>query len=679
MHDRFTSDEPRVHDRYSPEAPFYEPLSDEEPPIRVAPTQEPDSPAVLPERIAGASQRRSHPRRDRAPRATSSRSRADLGRFPVLALVSALGLVISALADGLGRQDVSIAYPLFWVGLCVVAVPLIVRLVLAGASGAERLALATTLGFNLYLVKYLQYPTAFSNYDELLHWPTAQTISTTHHLFHPNTLFPVSATFPGLEIITTALSAVAGMPIFAAAMIVTGAARILLVLSLFFLAQRLTHSQRVAGIVVAVYASNPHFLLFDASFSYESLALPLAAFAVSLALLRDKLSRPLRLRLTLIAIIALGALTITHHVTSYLMVAFFAVWTAIDLFLRLRAKSQRRRVSPAPLFAWAGVFAGAWLLLAAPIVLPYLATTLLNSTRSVLTLLSGGPALSRPLFTDYAGAAQPLWEQLSALAATLVLVLAIPAGLLVIWQQFRRQSLMVAFALSAATFPFSLAAHFTPIAGEFAVRATAFLFVPIGVLLGILIIDGSLRWRTPTYTLGLALLMVLLFVGNVNSGAGPDWLRLPGPYLVSASSRSIDPESVGAAMWTNDVLGTGHRMVADRMNEALMADYGDQRIVARQIDNQLEMSQIYFAPSLGAGEQTLLQQGGVQYLVVDLRLASGLPREGVYFDPTESDAYEHKTPIPLAALQKFDAIASVDRIFDSGNIIMYDVSPLAHG
>jgi Gpi18-like mannosyltransferase len=51
-----------------------------------------------------------------------------------------------------------------------------------------------------------------------------------------------------------------------------------MILSLFLFYEQVTRSSRMAGMATLIYMANPHFLFFDAIYSYETLALPLALF-----------------------------------------------------------------------------------------------------------------------------------------------------------------------------------------------------------------------------------------------------------------------------------------------------------------------------------------------------------------------------------------------------------------
>src|SRR5205085_10220088 len=146
--------------------------------------------------------------------------------------------------------------------------------------------------------------------------------------FTRNTLLPASPFYPGLEIMTNALSTVSRLSIFQAGMIVIGIARLVMILSLFLLYEQITKSARIAGIATILYMANPHFLFFDADFSYESLALPIATFML-FAMARHETLNNHRRGIILIAWIALSAVVVTHHVTDYFFEGLLILWVVM--------------------------------------------------------------------------------------------------------------------------------------------------------------------------------------------------------------------------------------------------------------------------------------------------------------------------------------------------------------
>ena len=105
--------------------------------------------------------------------------------------------------------------------------------------------------------------------------------------------------------------------------------------------------------------------------------------------------------------------------------------------------------------------------------------------------------------------------------------------------------------------------------------------------------------------------------------------------------------------------------------------YGDQRIVSTIADT-IDVSPVFLSSQLGHNEVSILRDARVRYLIVDLRLAQSLPLLGYYYEQSEADAYKHTIPVSLQALTKFNAIPQINRVFDSGNIVIYNVGGLTN-
>ncbi|HEX5689188.1 MAG TPA: hypothetical protein VFX76_04265, partial [Roseiflexaceae bacterium] len=155
----------------------------------------------------------------------------------------------------------------------------------------------------------------------------------------------------------------------------------------------------------------------------------------------------------------------------------------------------------------------------------------------------------------------------------------------------------------------------------------------------------------------------------------PPWARMPGPYLPAADMRSIDAQGLLAADWMRTAFGPGNRLVTDRTNRLLMGAYAGQRPVT-SFSDKLRTWKIFFAPALGPEERLIMARGRVHYLVVDRRLSDSLPATGAYFERSELEGDRHDTAIEPAALAKFDGMPEVGRLFDSGDIVIYDVARL---
>lgn len=599
---------------------------------------------------------------------TSSMS---LGWAPALSVVIGAGLVLLAFAYGAGRGSSAWAPLLFWSALALIYTPSALRLLKRSASRSERIGILLVLGLGLYLVKVLNSPIYFTFYDEFAHWRAVTNIVATHHLFQANPLLPVTSFFFGLHNITVSLIQVAGLDAYTAGIVVIGTARIVVILALFLLFEAVSRSSYIAGLGVLIYMCSPIFVFFDAQFGYESLALPLTIFALTLMALRADAKDEEDLFFNILFLITLATLVVTHHLTGYLFALFLGVLLLIQRFTRRHGVKEV--ASPITLFI---VLTVSWLIYIATVIVGYISPHILNTVGDVMRLVNGDLA-PRSLFSNNVGSHSPLWDRIVGIGAVLLILLALPAGLIALWRKYRDRSLALTFGLIALAFPVSLGLRFIPRATEISMRLSGTLFLGIG-LIGALAVASMHRGRFGGRmgALLIATGLSITFFGGIIAGFSP-LSRIPGPYLVAADSRSVELRGIAAARWAAEVLGPGRRIVADRTNRQLIGAYGQQSTVSRLADGVYIVG-IYYEPSLSPKARNLLRQGNVEYVVIDWRLSTSMPVVNGYVEGREP-IWERRPlrPLEREALAKFEAVEGVSRLYDNGDIVIYDVKALS--
>lgn len=603
-------------------------------------------------------------------------SGANWGRLPELSVVGALGLLLVAAADTIARNGVGWSVAVFWGGLLLIIAPSLARQASANVSRSERIGLVLLVGFGLYLVKILHSPLAFTLSDELQHWRTANEILRAGRLFQENPILPVSPYYPGLESVADAFINLSGLTIFGAGIVVIGVARLVLMLSLYLLYEQISRSPQVAGIAAILYVGNPSFVFFNGMFSYESFALSLAVLTLAaMAYQRaDRYNRHLR-GFKWIAVLGVGAVVITHHITSYVLAAFLLLWTAtfygVAFYNRFRGRGKAIQLNPSGATLLAVVGNLAWIVFAAALTVEYLSPAILKAIKELIQFIAG-EAAGRELFRSGSGNVAPLWERLTGFASVGLILLGLPLGALQVWQRYREKALALAMLGGALAYPVTLALRMTKAGAESAQRTSPFLFVAIVFVLAVGVVElwlfrRSNGKRTAVFVAGA----VIIIAGGLIVG-WPTWGRLPGPYMVGADTRSIEQQGISAAEWARDYLGPGNRMIADRTNRLLMGTYGGQFMV------KVGKSGIIFFTGFGPDESGFVRDGDVHYVVFDRRISQQLPEIGIYVDNSEPDARNHKTPVDPQAFKKFDGLPKVGRLFDSGDILIYDVGVFRH-
>ena len=611
-----------------------------------------------------------------APR--SSRTSVDVKNpwrpLSTVALIGALGLLIISLAFGAGRsgQDGSAVTAAYWVGQLLIVAPIGGRLLSQRPPPLrESMGLVGLLVVIEYAVKICYSPIAFTFPDELQHWRSTQDILQTGRLFTYNFSLPISPHYPGLENVTAALSSVTGLSVFTSGVLVIGTAHLLLAALLYALFYTISGSTRVAGIACLIYAMSPHFAFFDSMFIYQSVALPflvLAMFAV-LHLTRPSGSRETRVRAGwwVALVLSLLTVTITHHITSYMLTALLALLTAVSIF---QAGWRAARVPGLALAMTAGATA-VWLAFAAPTTLSYFRPAI---TRLAESLTGGLSQHSSGANAQPSLPAGPLWDRVLVLILVTSIGALLPYGALRIWRAGRRDIFPMTLLVASMSYYFVLLVRLVASDGvELAGRALTFVFIPVAyvVAIGVVHLMSRPKFSAPRgrtlelLTVGLA---VTMFGGGIAGGWPPYWERLPGPYQVGGFERSVSPQGIAAAHWALTSLGRGQRFGVDIGNAALLATYGQQ-------DALRNAASLYYSDSLGPTERAYLTSSALRYLFVDRRLAQSLPVSGNYFQ-VEVKGSQAKRPIPLRNLDKYDGMQGVSRVYDSGDIVIYDLRGL---
>ncbi len=622
-------------------------------------------------------------------------SAARWGWFPALVLLDSCGLLIVSLGYTLNRMNVDWAVGLYWLSLLIIFVPTAYRLLSTSIARRERIGLIVALGLSLYLVKILHSPLDFTFYDEFLHWNTANHILSTAHLFVPNPLLPVSSLYPGLEVITTALSNLSGFSVVTSGVIILGIARIGFMLGLYLFYERISSSPQIGGIAALLYTANSNFLFFDSQFSYESLSLPIAITVLFLVAYSTNKATGKYLQHLLLILPLVFVVAFTHHLTSYVLVGILFLWAIVALLKNYKS-GEWIKVGIVSVLAL-GITLG-WSVYVGSTTSDYLGPVIRNSISEISGLILDENS-GRVLFQGTNGQSSPLLERIVAIAAVGFILIILPfgifeivrspfqqsplgkkvtllrSGLLQAWQRYRSNSAAFAFAIIVLFHPIMQSFRLTSAGWEIANRSSEFIFWAIAFVATIGFFSlRSTAFIRPIWKGAFVVWASIVFIGGTISG-WPPWARLPGAYLVSADTQSIEPQGIAASEWMSQFLKPESIISSDRINSLLLAIYGHQRPVTHLADKTY-LASVFFSPTFGNSERELINRVNVDYLVVDERLSTNLPLVGVYFEAGEPRDKEDDTPMSLAALEKFRNVNNISQPFDDGSIKIYDVSAI---
>lgn len=585
------------------------------------------------------------------------------------------GLLCVSAAYGLAWIDEETAGWLRWFGLTVIFVAAVTRLTMMNVPRAERIGIVIWAGIVFYLVKIFYSPLAFKFADELQHWRTTDIILETGELFTFNPMLPVSPYYPALQNLTVALSSLSGLSITVSGMIVVGIIRIIYIGGMYLFFERVSHNSQIASLGTLIYMTNPHFQFLNSMFTYQAMGLAMIGFAFATYTLWLYEGRPGAS--SLVALLALFGVTVSHHVSSYMHVAYLMFWVVVATFTR-----QKGRDFWIPVFLAVVALIGSftWTTRVATPTAAYLSAPIERVQERVFQLIE------RPAEEEDTDEPVALEEDeefslpFSSLATLLIALQAVgwialltPIGAYMVWMEssFRNAPAMT-LGLVGVGYYASILLRFGPDGAELAGRSWPFLFIGVGFTLAYgFVRTFFITQQGRIYAQSVCVMILsLIFVGGMQSSWPPGWARLPGPYLVGASERSVEFEGIHAAEWARENMPIGSRTTGTFTMYLLFGSLGQQYPV-------FGLAEVYASPRFGAREVDNLENREIRYFVVDYRVARSLPYRGTYFG-SESSWEVDSNPITIEVMDKFEEIPDVDRIFDSGNLVIYDLQEITN-
>lgn len=587
--------------------------------------------------------------------------------LPALA-VAVLGVATQTVGYVLGWAGVTApGLPLWAVGLVLVVAPFGWLATRDRLSDRTLAGLAVAFALLMYASWLLTNPLMATRFDESLHVTTLLDLTERDGLFQRHDMLPVSPFYPGLELATSALHWLTGLPDMACQVAVVLLSRTVLVVALFAGVRRVTGSGRAGFVAVLLYGASPQFYFFNAQFSYQTVAI--AMLAAALWLLARAYDAPQRWpwREMLPALACLGALAVTHHLTSWLTLVTLLGVTGL---FALGREWRRARITGA--VAGLSVLAiAAWSALVGPTLITYLGPIFEAAGADIVAIFSGdGP--ERAPGSGNGGEPTPLGD-LAVMALSILLWLALLAPSC--WAAWRQRSIGRSTArylplVMAASYPLLHLTRFSSKAGEIGDRVSTFLFLAMALVVAAWLAP-RLRPRRVVAAVAVGGLVVLV-VGGTIFGSGPAWQRTTGPYKPAAEQRAVDGETVAIARWFERHVPPGSRVGADNTFNRVLPNYADVRMVTAPggLDG---MTPVFIADELESDELGILVDTGTDFLVVDTRQADRQPFGSLF---EGSSGYgEAGARISSAQLAKFDGQPGFELVLD-GPVKVYDVRGL---
>jgi heme/copper-type cytochrome/quinol oxidase subunit 4 len=606
---------------------------------------------------------------------------------PINGLVIAIALTLIATGFSLSRtlpDTDMMPLLMFFGGLAMIMSFVTWRLMQAGLTRTERLAIVVMMGLALYAVKVMQHPHRFAYHDEHAHWRSAIDIVRSGRLFQPNPLLPVTPLYPGLAAATASISQVTGLDLHLSSLLLLVSARVIFMLALFHLFEAATRSERAAGLACIIYAVNPNFLFFDSQFSYETLALPLAVMLVYAVLRSQQITETSNIpSLSLIATLVLLSNAMTHHFTSYVTTVLLIGWSVVSFVFKRYRHNQPNPFNIAMLAVLLNAF---WLLYVANFTLEYL-TYVFKSAFEGLVKVAGSAASNatddgagfRAPFTtaDDSNAGPPLWQRLLGFASVIFSAGSVPFGAWEVLRRHRTRAMVVIMALAMCTLPatYVLRLTNTSTGWEISNRSAEFIFIGLAPCVSLAVYTLKFpRFFDWLRRVILPPAMAITLIGGIIVG-WPTWMLMPWSYVAGSDQRSVELEGIEAGGWTGRQLPDNSKILTDRVNNQLVATYGHQQLAG----GSPLLAGIVLAPTFEGLARQIAISTKLDFLLVDLRFTRYEPYYGYYYSEAETKIYPVLNPLPRASLEKFDSVPGVHRVFDSGGIVIYDLRAVTDG
>jgi hypothetical protein len=611
----------------------------------------------------------------RTPEAFGMRRRGRQSHFlaGVVCATTGLGLCGEGVAMAVAPRHPVVGQALFFVAL-VVPFTIFLTVLMVPRLGSLREITVAILGLYPAMVYRMSSPLVLASYDEHQHEQSLLNLLRGSGLFSPNPTLRVSPFYPGLELFTGVATRLSGLPVVLAMSLVVLLCRLLLVLLIYHAALLVSPSRRGASLVVAFYAVSQEFYSFNSGFAYQTLALTLGLGGIFLLRRAQLADCAAARRLFFIASLVLIATVVTHHATSWMVLAFLIAWTAMS------RPGERKLLARAAVVM--GVAVAIWTAAFTPLLARYFVPIFSGVLQTAQAFLAG---TSGHHIFGASGGTPPIayWERVVLVVYELsCAVAALACAWILLSRAFHNRDRMLGLlgALNLA-FPLTVAAHFNPSVGELGSRAATFLFLPLALSCSLIIQRHPRVTRRPAgmhNPFRAAVLIALIggtaivYLGGTLLGSNPDWNRLPGPYLPSADFRSQDPETLAAVDWAATHLPTGSTVAADRVPAVLLGSLaGLWPVTHRQ--QGLEPAQLYFSAAWGHQQTAIVKGLHIDYVYVDARLADSLPMLGYYITQGETPK---PTRITVADVAKFAHVPGLKAVYHHGPVTIYDTSGL---
>lgn len=567
---------------------------------------------------------------------------------------------------------------LFWTSMILIG--LLTYLIIIDKPEKYKIVYLFIFGTIIYMLNILPSPIHFQFYDELATYETVKLIYTNGNLLNIITHFEMPKYYPGLGILAVIFKTTINLDFFTTARILIGTIHSFLLIFLYLFLKKVSFSERIASIGTFIYATNPLYVYFHSMFSYESLGIFFGIcllYLISKKSLSSSIENSLSYKIVIIIVIA--SLTITHHLSS-LMILLFMILLVTVRYKNYLIKSYKNFHTNVT-FLTAG-FIFIWMTYIATAVIRYLYGHFIDNFKKIFELSLLGGHKTELSSVSLNTARLPNYELIidSRIYAPLLVLLSV-IGIIILISKFEKKNSYLYVMTIYGPILYIISLGFILTSGqELALRTWGFLYIGVSLMSAITInrIDFSKYNNIFTKNLAKILLfsvMISIIIGGISIGDKPIHREpddLLHPKLLGGSG-SLTTDVFRSAEWFEQNFGKYNNISIDYGTSIIFAYYGNQNPYAG------ESYKVFFPEKMDENIPNFIKYYKIKNIIVDRRIAQSLGESGAYFgNERKSKEYQlmeygSKQPLSKKSIEKFDSSKIFYKTYDNGNIAIYNI------
>lgn len=586
---------------------------------------------------------------------------ADFSTATILLLVSTLGVMLLTVVY-LWAYDGTFYNILFWIGVLLFGIPIFFVISDKKVSQNQKIFVLFLFGLVLYIMRILPSTTNFRFSDELFHYETTNLIYEIGNLnISPD--FDISKYYPGLELLNLPFKYVINLDIFPSSKILIGIIHSLILVFIYLFLKEICFSDSIAAIGTFIYATNPLYVFFHALYSYESLGV--FFLVILLYVISKMLLKRISISFSVLAIVVLLSLTVTHHLSSIMFILFMVILSVVQILGKTNGKIYEKKWLPRFTILSTTVIFG-WMIYIATITITYLGQTFSTRFSKIFELSLFGGSQKDVFSSSLSYSILPNYEYVidTFMYAPLLLLLAMIGVYYVKKERLNNIFIYTMIIYGPLLYMISLA--LIPTSGsELAQRTWGFSYIGLSFIVAIAISKMLNNEKSSTRILSYTAVIIsiaIILIGGISIGDKPIHREPSLLYpKLSAGFGSMTTDVYSSASLFEEKFGRDNRMAGGMMASIIFNSYGNQN------SEMWNSGQVFLPESIDDNASSYIKSFNIRYLIIDNRMLKYPPEGGSYFSNSKVGMLHDES------FEKFNSNNEFEKFYDNGNINLYKI------